>query len=152
MELDYVENDLTASGGLLTVTGHGADDATAPVFIQGNAITLDGSTRIGVEAFIAASEPDIGASIGMDLWDGDTFLCSLTDSSSPKGAGVGGKDATTMYGKRYLMPSAGTHTYVIRLWCVNDSGTASGQIGSGTNASGFPDPATWATAYYRVSK
>ena len=151
-KLDYVERDLTSVGGILTVSGHGANDVTAPVFIQGNAITLDGSTEICVEIFIAASEPNIGASIGADLWDGSTFICTLTDSSTPKGSGVGGKDATTMYGRRFLTPSAGSHTYAIRLWCVNDAGTSSGSVFSGTNTDPFPDPNTWAVAYYRVSR
>lgn len=149
MALDYVTRDLTASGGKLNVPVSAAGDGSdVAAFIQGNPFTVDGSTQVAVEVYVAASEPDFQQSILASLYEGSTNVAVITDSSTGETSSNITRDATTMYGKLLLTPSAGTHTYAIRVWAT---GGTTNNVWSGTNAIGPGTAPKYGVAWYRVA-
>lgn len=100
LELDYVERTTN-----LTVTA--TTPAGANTFITGNAVVYDGSTRICVEVFA----PAVGATqfCDLQLWDGATDLGAI-------GEVAGTSDSGTILGRRFLTPSAASHTYTIKAY------------------------------------
>lgn len=105
-ELDYVER--TTNLSVSATTAAGAND-----FIVGNAITLDGVTRIRIEFYVTIAEAS--QFIQCSLWDGSTDLGIISDASS------GGIDVPH-FCVRYLTPAAGTHTFKIKAF--RGTGTA----------------------------
>jgi hypothetical protein len=126
LELDYVErtSDLTVSA--TTVAG-------ANTLITGNSVLYDGSTRICVEVYIAGS----AASQFMDLtiWDGATDLGAIGDTSSA---------GSTILGRRFLTPSAGSHTFTVKAYRGTGSATVFAGSG-GTSGQYLP-------AYLRITR
>lgn len=149
-ELDYVEN----SDGVVNVTAHVNGDNNAQAWIQGNPITLDGETRICIEVYCAAVEPDFHQSIVFDLYehleDGTLHdLGMLVDCGTGGGSGDVTRSAFTAYARRYITPSAGTHEYQIRLW---STGGSLNRVYCGFGGGPDPgDPPNWMPAYYRVT-
>ncbi len=153
--IDYVERDLTTpEGGFLEVDTLWA---AAPIFIQGNPITYDGSTEVWIEFFCAAAEASEQQSIVPDLYLDDVFVCTLADMSTPSvSSGSIGRIAQTLYGKTLITPDAGEHTFDIRLWTATDGGEPNppNTVYSGLQVASRPDYGTnhWAVSFYRVSR
>jgi hypothetical protein len=112
-ELDYVQ---TTTALTVTATSSGA----AQAFIDGNAVSYDGSTRIKVEFFCPNAEAASGTLVVM-LVDGAStvvgWLCELN-----------GITATPIKCELFLTPSAASHTYHIKAWktggtCVLGAGS-----------------------------
>lgn len=119
VELDYVER--TTRLDISATTAAGAD-----TIVSGNAISLDGSTRIKAEVFA----PFISSSqfIQLAVWDGATDLGTLAQSNA-----IG----AVAEGEIYLTPAAGTHTFHFKAW----RGTGSAAIESGVGGAGTRIPA-----------
>jgi hypothetical protein len=120
---DYVE--ITSD---VTITG--TSDTSPTTCITGNAVTYNGSTRIKVEVFSAAS---LGALYCIvQLWEGtSTDLGKIAQITSPTGSLT-----APIYGVRYMTPSAGSHTYTIRAWKFGGSAVFS--AGAGGSNTLFP--------------
>lgn len=133
-ELDYVQ--IISSVPISATTA-----ATANTCITANPITFDGSTRICIESF----SPYIGT--------GTTNLSSITvvlyDNSTQvgiigfHGRGDGDDHVSPHSTRRYLTPSAGTHTYSIRAY----RGASNGSFNAGA---GGDD--TFLPAYLRITR
>jgi hypothetical protein len=137
-------NDLSGSGGFYNVPVSGHD------WLTSDSITVDGSTEICVEFYLAASEPDFHQSIIAELYEDGVDLGSLTDSSTGEGSSDTTRDATTMFGRRFLTPAAGSHTYKIRLYAT---GGTTNNVWSGSNSVGGIDtPALWLPSYLRITR
>lgn len=148
-ELDYVEN----SSGVINVTTHTNGDNNGQAWIQGNPVILDGSTRICIEVFCAAVEPDFHQSILFDIYEqlpgSNKDLGMLIDCGTGGQSGDVTRSCFTAYGKRYLTPSAGTHTYQIRLW---STGGSLNRVYCGFGSGPDPgDPPNFLPAFYRIS-
>ncbi len=142
MQLDYVEK-----GDVGTYNVPVNTDPTAVVWLQGNPITFDGSTRICVEAYCGAVEPDFQSGIVFDLYDGATNLGAIMNTSTGEDSGNITRDASSTFGRTFFTPTAGAHTFSIRVWAVK--GTTN-NIYSGT-LGGAGSIAYLLTSYYRVT-
>lgn len=133
-QLDYAE----PAAGTLTITATTA--ATANTWIVGNPITLDGSTRIMVECFIAlaTSNHDAVAELYLDGAD-VSRICQI-------GVDFGGATfvSHSLYGVAQVTPAAGTHTLEVRAW--KDAGST----GTFTNPTPFPFN-IFPPSFYRVT-
>ena len=115
-ELDYKE--VTSSQTSTATTA-----ATATAQITGNAVTYDGSTPVIIEFFApnesGSSNPHTNV---YELYDGSTDLGQIAVAAGPL-------TSTAIRGTRRLTPSAGSHTYSIRLWVGGGTGTTSAGVG-----------------------
>lgn len=132
-ELDYVE--ITAPVVISATT-----DATANTVITGNPIVLNGSTRIIVEfgAEQVATGGTTSSAVIVTLWDSTTDLGHFHEVGTP----ANGVVSVSALVRRFLTPSAGTHTYVIKAF----RNVADGTIYAGTGGVGNDQP-----AYLRVT-
>lgn len=141
-----------------TVTGTGHSSQTN-LMIQGNAITLDGATRIQVEFFapiVEVFDGDVNQAIGFELWDGADGLGGGTDIgtilyvegglTSVGGAPSAWTAGHGSYSKSIFTPAAGSHTYSIYVWRNDGSGTCRVFASTFVDGSGNIGP-----AWYRVT-
>lgn len=118
-ELDYAERATD-----LTVTTTSA--ATAQSWIDGNAITCDGATRIKIEVWapavdtITSGAALLEAAVLLELYDGPTDLGVLGEAYYQAS---GGAFALSIYGATFLTPTAGSHTYHVKAWRYGADGT-----------------------------
>lgn len=132
-EFDYVQ--ITAP-----VTTTSSVDA-----ITGNAVTYDGSTRIKIE-FYAVTVYSSSASQGqptVNLYEGATDL-GVLQANPYLGTSTAELDVPG-YGVRFLTPSAGAHTYKLKLVRAGSSGTVGVAAGAGGTATHVP-------AFMRITK
>ena len=138
-QLDYVE--ITAAV-TITATADGNNGATA--VINGNAVAYSGTTRVVIEVYAPELTITPGAaasrSIYLNLYDGTTDLGRLAQVRADVSALVGGGPVLV---RRFLTPSAGSHTYNVRGWKDTAGDTASVQCGAGGASTLVP-------AYVRV--
>jgi hypothetical protein len=115
LEYDYVEQT-----SQLTVTA--TSEATAQSFIDGNSVSYDGSTRVKIE--FACGSVTVATGVGVPiLVDGSTSLGWLMQLQVSDGG---------IYAARFLVPSAGAHTYHIKAWKTAGTfvlATAAGGVG-----------------------
>lgn len=117
---DYVFNHTNT-----TVTGVGFN-SQANLIIQGNAVLLDGATRVKIEFFAPTSEVqggNIQQAIGFSLWDGATNKGVIAYVEGGNNAGGNPDIGGATYGVIIDTPTAGTHTYAIYAFKNNVSGT-----------------------------
>lgn len=127
-ELDYTEITSSVS---ITATTEGAADTV----VSAGAIVFDGSTRICIEFYSPLIQPGATASsqIAVLLYDGSSsigfILVAMKDGTSTAQRGT-----TGCLVRRFLTPSAASHTYSIRAFRVVSNGTVvAGAGGSGDN-------------------
>ncbi len=123
-ERDYVERTTS-----LTITG--TTEGGANSWIDGNAVSYDGSTRIKIEAWANDINTTTGTAVAV-LIDGSTaigWLCEILGN-------VSGGTAIPFYGVRFLTPSNASHTYHVKWW--KTGGTASVNAGSGGAGADMP--------------
>jgi hypothetical protein len=140
-QLDYVE--ITASVTITAVTA-----ATAQSIIDGNAVTYDGSTRVKIEFWAAATGNSgvTGMNFIADLWDGGTDAGVIAQQDLSSAVFTGANVATfnmNTYGARLFTPTAGAHTYHIKGWEPTGA-NAIVRAGNGGASTYFP-------AWYRVT-
>jgi hypothetical protein len=131
-EYDYVEHTTN-----LTIAG--TTEGTASTWIDGNAITFDGSTRVLVEAWCGDVTNNTTGTVVCVLFDGASSLGWLCEILFTSVAGT----AVSFYGARFLTPSAAAHTYHVK-W-FKTGGTA--LVNAGAGGAGVDMP-----AWYRVTK
>ena len=88
-------------------------------FISSGAVSYDGSP-VMVEVYVPYLNINAGGSVGLGLWDGETYIDNLTLIASAD------QQAVPVVLRRRLTPSAATHTYRVRVW-----GTAGAQVAGG---------------------
>jgi hypothetical protein len=149
-EFDYVEN----AGGVITVTARAEGDNHAQLLIQGNPVSYDGTTRICMEVACSAVEPDFHNAIQFNLYEdiggGQTKdLGMLTTSGTGGGSGDGTRSSFAVCQRRYFTPTAGSHTYQIRVWAT---GGNLNRVYCGFGGGPDPgDPPNYMPAYLRIS-
>lgn len=125
-ELDYAERTSD-----LTVTA--TSDATADTVVSGNAVTYDGSTRICIEVYVSACEISTNQGVLLNIYDGSTDLgrvCNVAPKAST------GSAVNAAYGRLFLTPSSGSHTFHLKAW--KTAGTATLYASAGGAASYLP--------------
>lgn len=129
-ELDYVQ--ITSNVTISATTEAGSDTV-----ITGSAIAYDGSTRVCIEFF--SPLVDARQFVVVSLWDGSSELGWFGQWE--------GNNATTMgppmLCRRFLTPSAATHTYSVRAYRGATAATVF--AGAGGTATTLP-------AYLRITK
>jgi hypothetical protein len=124
-QLDYVVH----APSDLTVTATNA--AAAQTLIDGNPVTFDGSTTIQLSWYaIVASN---NGTLIVRLWDGATDLGSIAMAYTSVGT-------TTLQVSQFLTPTAGSHTFHIRVYK-----DATGATTSVSGSAGFP-------SWYRITR
>lgn len=114
-QLDYVE--FTSD---VTVNTHSA--AAAVAVVTGNAVAYDGATRISVEFYSPSGA--IGTDLIVLLVEDGTSIGQLAYSSGPAQ-----NKTETIHARRFLTPSAGTHTYAIKAYTSSLDGLIRGGAG-----------------------
>ena len=123
-QLDYVERTTA-----LTVTA--TTEGTAQTFIDSNAITVDGLTRISIELQCLVEVSSAGGTAVAVLLDGVTVLGWLAEIACPGASS--GEVATWLNANRYLTPSAGSHTYHVKFFKTAAAVIASGDVGGSSH-------------------
>lgn len=129
-ELDYVQRTSDPTGTSITAT-----EGSPTTVLTSNSITVDGSTPIIVEFYASVFEASTSAALIANLWEGTT-----TDL----GRLINIQATVTAHARRRFTPSAGSHTYTIRLW---RSGSATARIYSDVGGAGKYMP-----AFMRISE
>jgi hypothetical protein len=117
----------------VTVTVTSTNEAAPTTIVTASAaVTLNGTTRIGVTFYTPVFATGTGASALLaNLWRDTTDLGRMVGSSI-SGTGIAA-NAT-----RYLTPAAGTYTFSIRGWRTNNDGTVvAGNGGAGAYLPGY---------------
>lgn len=132
--LDYQE----PPAGTLNITATTA--TTAQSWIVGNAITLDGLTRVHIETWIALATTN--ADVVAELYDNGADVARLAQCGSP----VTGPGAMSMslYGSAHITPTAGSHQYEVRAW--KDAGSTGAFLNPSPFAFNIFSP-----SYYQVT-
>lgn len=101
--------------------------ATATTVVTAAAITGDGSTQICIEGF--SPSPLVGntatARLYIALFDGSTQLGVMADLGNAAAAFL----RQHFYARRYLTPSAASHTYSLRAYRFNTDGDVTAGVG-----------------------
>lgn len=103
----------------LDVTGIGFSNGTT--LIQGNPVSLDGTTRVKVEAYVPLVEignnPPNNQAIGFELYDDttDKGTIAVVEANTKFGA-TPLQIGTPIKTEIILTPTAGIHTYAIKVW------------------------------------
>ncbi len=142
---DFVER--TPDGIYNVPVGTDGDGHGSP-WIQGNPVTYDGATEICIEAYIAAIEPDYYSAIIVNLYEGTTDLGAIIDQSTGQSSANATRGGKTGYAKVFLTPTAGEHTYQLRVWAI--TGTLNrvySRAGGGVGGS-----SSYWRAYMRITK
>lgn len=134
-EYDYVEN----ATGTITVTSTSDGNSGGQAFIDGNAVTYDGSTRVMIEFGVYAFDITTNDDLLFNLYDGTTDLGRMWNSGTASTANL----TSGAHQKRFLTPSTGSHTYHIRVW--KTGGTAHVYTGTGGASTAMP-------GWYRITK
>jgi hypothetical protein len=116
-EFDYVEKTTP-----LTVTA--TTEGTAQTWIDGNAVTYDGSTRIKIESWANSVEAFNGDAVAV-LVDGSTSIGWLCEIVSGTATAVN----TAFYGVRYLTPTNAAHTYHVKWFKTAGTTVVSADVG-----------------------
>ena len=130
-ELDYVERTTN-----LTVTATADGNGNGDVFIQGNAHTYDGATRILLTFYCPIADVTQNQNIVVNLYDFTTDLGRLANVES-----TGGEILSPVSVSRIFTPPAGSHTYRINVWKTGGTATLFGGAGGAS---------TYMPAYYRI--
>ena len=130
-ELSYVE--LTSAATISATSG-----AAANTIVTAAAVTFSGSQRIQVEFYSPYCSVDTaGAWLVIALWQDSTEIGNLAELTVSSGT-----VSSTVHPSRFLTPSAGSHTYSIRGWRINNNCT----VGAGGGGAGSRMP-----AYIRIT-
>jgi len=125
-EIAYVE--FTGDVSITATTS-----ATAQTVVSAGAVSFDGSTRVCIEFF--SPEVTVGGTANsamvISLWDGAAegprwAVCQLANMNTPVRLA------------RYLTPSNGSHTYIVKAWRVNSNGTVHAGDGDGAEPEEMP--------------
>jgi len=129
-ELAYVEQTSTTN---ITNTS----EATGHQVVSAGALTFDGSTRVCIEFYCAEVYSDVAGGIIFDLSDGGTEVGRM-------GVVFGhtGDHRSPVLLRRFLTPSAASHTYAIQAW--RTAGSPSVDAGAGGSGTVMP-------AYIRIT-
>lgn len=138
------------------ITGVGFNNQSH-LIIQGNAIALDGATRIKIEFFaplveLANSNTVPNQAVGFSLWDGATnkgVIGYVEAGNAAKVTGAAGQEfGGPCYGVVIDTPAAGTHTYAIYAFLNVAAGTGTNTVFANTFVDGTGNIAA---AWYRVT-
>lgn len=118
------------------ITGSGSSTATsaatATAIVTGSAVTYDGATPVWIEFFAPAFQHTAITTVFFMLYDGATQVGRLFETNS-----VAANTDKPCFGKVKLTPSAGAHTYSIRVYSAG-AGTATILAGAGGNDIDLP--------------
>lgn len=132
-DLDYAQITTAA-------TSTATSAATAATVITSNSVTYDG-TAVWLEVFCPfVTASTASTNVVFDVWDGGTDLGQIGQGLT----GAAGGSGFPFSAKRRYTPSAGAHTFTVRIW-LGASATATFNAGAGTIG-------TFAPAYLRVTK
>lgn len=142
---DFVER--TPDGIYNVPVGVDGNGGASP-WIQGNPVTYDGTTEVCVEAYIAAIEADYNSAIVVNLYEGTTDLGAIIDQATGQNSTNGTRGGKTGFARVYLTPTAGEHTYQLRIWAVRGTtNNVYSRAGGGAGGS-----SSYWRAYMRISK
>jgi hypothetical protein len=99
--------------------------AGAQAIITATAFTADGVSNYWVEVYLPSVYPHPpGRNVAFDFWDGgsDMGICALAGQSISGGVNMDMK--VPLFIKRFLGALGGAHTYSLRGWQTNGSGTS----------------------------
>lgn len=127
-ELGY---DQITAGMNVTGTATG----TADTLIAGTQHAFDGLPVI-CELFIpeVVTPNNAGAWISFDLWEGGTFIAAFGTALTP----AAGNMRVPVTAKFRFTPTAGNHTYTVKMWAANTTGTPQVVAGSGSGGADTP--------------
>lgn len=131
----YVE--ITSNVSVVSVS-----EAAPTAVVSAGAQSFDGVSLYTLEFYCEGVLAPATAQRGciISLWDASTNLGRWGAFQTPAAA----SGLSTVFARRYLTPSAGSHTYQAQAWCTPDG---SGTIFAGSGGSGTSVP-----AYIRVTK
>lgn len=113
----------------VSITSGDGDNPTDVV--SSGAVTYDG-TRVCIEFFAVIVEPANADFISICLWDASTRMGEMAEVA------LSGTRDVTVLARRYLTPSAASHTYRIRAFRNAGNGTLyAGAGGSGQHMPGY---------------
>ena len=128
-----IENELALldGGGGAPGAEIGYAEAQAQILVTvnnaagaGAILSIGPLTYAAVPILIEFQTPIVQATLGeaviCNLWDGSTDLGRIVQLLAPAGT----SNQVPAYGSRRLTPSAGSHTYQIRLWGTNGNSTS----------------------------
>jgi hypothetical protein len=117
----------------MNVTGTTAN--TGDTLIAGTQYAFDGLPVV-CELFIpeVVTPNNAGAWISFDLWEGATLIAALGTALTPAGANM----RVPVAAQFRFTPTAGNHTYTIKMWAANTVGTPQVVAGNGTGGADVP--------------
>ena len=124
--------------------GIDGNNGSSKLWIQGNPITYDGNTRVCIDVYAPAIEPDFGQSIVLNIYEGTADLGRIIDAST--GQSVGSRDANSGSGTFCFYPSPGTHTYSVRAWSTGGTPSGNGLY------SGYGGASQWDPSFMEIVK
>lgn len=125
-ELAYVEN----TSGDITITA--TTEGTGQEIVSAGAVTFDGSTRVCIEFYCPQTYSGGGNGLIFDLSDGGTEIGRMGMVFAD---GVDNRSAILL--RRFLTPSAASHTYAIQAW---KSGASTMEVSAGAGGTGASMP------------
>jgi hypothetical protein len=136
VELDYVEV-------VSNVTVTSTNSSSPTTVVDGNAISLNGSTSIKVEFYSPTTPAGSGVAIGFKLYDGATDLGCIGWVGDTSGGDPGDAIYFVAFLRGSRIPSNASHTYHIKAYHTSSPNPViqAGAGGAGTN---FP-------LWYRVT-
>jgi len=123
-----IENKITSSSiSVITTT----DSSSATLFASASSITYDGSTYITLEAFAPNCSPPTvaGEYLVASVYDGSTNIGYMSN----RHVCANQADSAAFTGIMTIRPTAGAHTYNVRLW---QSASANGNVTAGVGGAG----------------
>ena len=147
VQLDYVSRNTPVLN--VPVGQNGTPGVNTTLWLQGSPVTYDGATQVCITTYIAAMEPDFHQSIVADIYEGTTDLGSVIDASTGESATNLTRDATSGFGELCLVPTAGEHTYTVRLW---STGGTLNRVYAGGGTCNPGDSCGWAPSFMRITK
>lgn len=129
-----------------TVNITGLTSGTSTNVVGPGAATFDGGP-VMCEFFCPRAHPpngSLGDTLNLGLYEGSTLIAVICNVVTSNSAGGVGGDIPVLARFRFT-PSAGSHTYAIRAWVPDTTGTPTIQAGTGTAGAASP-------AYVRFTK
>jgi hypothetical protein len=131
---DYVERTTNL---VVTATTLG----TAQNILPGASVAYDGSTEVWIEAYLPTIDTSSasGQNFYVALFDGSSnigYFARLVGNTIGGGTNIGAR--TTVFGRRKLTPSAGSHTYSVRVFTDSTTGTPTARCGTGASGAEVP--------------
>jgi hypothetical protein len=118
------------------VTVASTTEATPTNVVSAAAVVFDGNTRVCVELYSNELAGTVDGNIlVMNLWDGSTDLGRIGHATVDRGTDW----RVPFMARRYLTPSAGSHTFHWKAW-KSGAGTVAvdaGAAGAGTRMPGY---------------